>query len=195
MTTDINYVLVPIMLAALIALWPAWLLLYRVAFSSRHWWVSGLRLILVLLLTVGLGALAFHIPFWLSSGKSVGLFETLIDLLLYGVFPLVAVGLIAYAMDHFSERPLMIVLAAATCISVAGLPVAYYFLAESYRDKYDINLPDSEESETSVDSTDEPTAGDVHEAPASTSDESQSMTETEQDRIETNGSIDSVPRK
>lgn len=140
MITNINYVLIPIMLVALVALWPAWLLLYRVAFSSRRWWISAFRLLLVPLVACAFGALAFWLPFWLSSDRTVGLFVTLIDLLLYGVFPLVAVGLVAYAVDHFSERPLMIVLATASCLSIAGLPIAYFFLADEYHQKYNIQL-------------------------------------------------------
>lgn len=140
MITNLNYVLIPIMLAALLALWPAWLLVYRVTFSSRRWWISVLRLLLVPIVAAGLGGLAFLLPFWLSSGRTVGPFVTLIDLLLYGVFPLVAVGLVAYAIDHFSERPMMIIVATASCLSIAGLPIAYFFLAEEYHRKYNIQV-------------------------------------------------------
>jgi hypothetical protein len=61
-------------------------------------------------------------------------------LLLYGVFPLVAVGLVAYAIDHFSERPMMIIVATASCLSIAGLPIAYFFLEEEYHQKYHIDV-------------------------------------------------------
>jgi len=158
MITNINYVLIPVMLVALLALWPAWLLLYRVTFSSHRWWISALRLLLVPIVACGFGALAFWLPFWLSSDQTVGPLITLTDLLLYGVFPLVAVGLVAYAIDHFSERPMMIVIATASCLSIAGLPIAYFFLADEYHQKYNIQL---EEVRTAADaglsSPDDPT--------------------------------------
>lgn len=158
MITNINYVLIPIMLAALLALWPAWLLLYRVTFSSRRWWISALRLLLVPIVACGFGALAFWLPFWLSSGQKVGFFVTLIDLLLYGVFPLVAVGLVAYAIDHFSERPMMIVVATASCLSIAGLPIAYFFLADEYHQQYNIQLEEVQAADAGPATPGDPTA-------------------------------------
>jgi hypothetical protein len=120
------WVLIPLMIGGLLAFVPAWLMLHKAFFTSR--WRVATVLMCPAVICV-LAAPAFYLPFYLSKGKEVGPYDTLNDLLLFGVVPLAFIALAAYVADHFSESPTRCLISSSACIAIAVLPILYFLLA------------------------------------------------------------------
>lgn len=135
MGVDITLIL--IIFGGLLALFPGWLLFQKAYFTSR--W-RFLTVLCGLLLTALLAAGAFWFPFYLDAGKQVARYETLIDLLLYGVSSLVLVALLAYIVDFLWETPGRALLGASACFAITALPVLYYVYAPEMHQRFEIEI-------------------------------------------------------
>ena len=133
-------VLGPVILVCLLSLLPAWRLGYRSFFTAR-WPIASAVLCLVLPFLFAYPA--FYIPFYLSKDATVGPYVTLIDLLLYSVFPLGAIALLAYVIDFMAEKPTMVLIACAACTAIALLPIAYLLFADQMHTEFGITIQES----------------------------------------------------
>lgn len=133
----VDIILILTIIGGLLALFPGWLLFQKAYFISR--W-RFLTVSCGLLLTALLAAGAFWLPFYLDAGKQVARYETLIDLMVYGVSPLVLVALLGYVVDFLWETPGRALLAAAACFAIAALPILYYVYAPKMHQRFEIEI-------------------------------------------------------
>jgi MFS family permease len=133
METEIK---IGLIVVALGALWPTWLMLQRFIFR-RLGWLLGL---LVLVYTSLMVCIGVWIPFLLARGKTVTTFDLLTDFCLFGIMPIAGIALISYVLDHVSDWSHGVYLAAAGCLAVAVLPLAYYFAEDDLLKKYEIEI-------------------------------------------------------
>jgi hypothetical protein len=124
--------------AGLLAIIPGWLLATQLYFASRWPWFS---ILLVLLVTGILLALALYVPFAVDAGKQdVDSLEMLTDVLIFGAVPLGLLALVGYVLDHLQERPLMVLLASSACFAIALLPIAFFFFEDRLQAHFQITM-------------------------------------------------------
>ena len=129
-------VLVPAMAVGLIAAYPGWLMLQKVYFTAKWQIPSAL---LCLLLAGGFAYSFFHLPFWLAQGKQVQAYDMFVDMIIYAACPLGLIALIAYVLDHLSERTMRSVVCGAACLAIAALPIMYYFMANDMHARFEMS--------------------------------------------------------
>lgn len=127
MITDLEPAVFTAMALGLLTIYLGWRLSHPVFFMGRN---PIVHVIITGLLTVVFFVAAFWFPFYLSQGEQVGIYETFIDLMLFGVCPLALIALLGYVLDHVTEWPLMLLVGGAACFAMSVLPVAYYFAAD-----------------------------------------------------------------
>lgn len=128
---------IPAILIGLLALYPGWLMCQKAYFMARwRWLVVALSILLPLVFAVPM----FYLPFLLAKGKQVKDIDMFTDFVTLGICPLLLVALIAYVMDHLSERLGRSLVSGTTCIAIALLPIAYHLFGNKMFEQMGITL-------------------------------------------------------
>ncbi|MBX3422582.1 MAG: hypothetical protein KF752_13595 [Pirellulaceae bacterium] len=108
------------------------------AFSFQYGFARGIlihALSLLLLLPAGL-----LMPLWLLSGEPHQLAHLQADVLMYGISGLLGVAILCFIIDHLTEFPGMLLVAAAACFAAAIFPWIYWAGATSLHQRFSIQI-------------------------------------------------------
>ena len=140
-TGSVNIVLATVLLLTLIAVWLGYRLAHQGFFCNRS---PILALLLCIICTAAFAGGGLSLPFYLHQGNQVTEQNLVVDLMLFGLAPLIMIALVGYAMDHLMERPSMLMIGAAACFAMPVIPVGGWFRSEMLeRFQITIVAPDS----------------------------------------------------
>lgn len=132
-----DWVVISVVIGGLVAAVPGWYMCQTAYFCSRWGIVTAM---MAAVLTAAMTAGPFWLVFTLAKGKELKPYDTLNDLMLFGVAPLALIALAAYVADHFSESPVRKLIAGSACFAIAALPILYFFYAERMHTEMNIQI-------------------------------------------------------
>jgi hypothetical protein len=118
------------------------------SFHEKRWIAAAIFLVG----TAVLSLLSVHIPlFFLSESERVQHHLTT-DIMMFGSAGLILIAIIGFAIDHISERPNWLMVAAAACMSTGLFPFVYRFNQESLNQQYRIKIVEQDQPKNTLES-------------------------------------------
>ncbi len=106
------------------------------AFSFQMSYVFGM--LMCLLSTALLTMVGLMIPLLVNSGETILQSHLTADVLMYGTATLIVVAILAFIIDHVTEFPAILTVAAAACFSIAIFPWIYWSQQGQLNDRFSI---------------------------------------------------------
>lgn len=134
-------VLLVVGLVCLLAAYPAWVLSRRAFFQSEGWKrYASTFWVLVLGPAIAFGLI--FLPFVMNEGKALKIDVLVTDFILYAVLPAAALGGVGYVLNQLSasDRPVLLVIAAAACLAIVVLGPALYVYAAPLLEKFEMSI-------------------------------------------------------
>jgi hypothetical protein len=134
-------VLLVVGLACLPALYPTWMVSSRAYYQSERWKrYASVFWVLVLGPTIAFGLI--FLPFVMNEGKTIKIDVLVTDFVLYAVLPATALGGVCYVLNQLSasDRPILLVLSAAACLSIVLLGPALYWYSSPLLEKFEVSI-------------------------------------------------------
>lgn len=118
------------------------------SFHAKLWLGALVFLISTAIFTL----LSVHIPLFFLSGSDRVQYQLSIDIMMFGTAGLVLMAIIGFAVDHMSERPSWLMLAAAACMAIGLFPFWYQFNQDTLNERYQIKIVEPEKQKSTLES-------------------------------------------
>ncbi|MCR9296090.1 MAG: hypothetical protein NXI32_25520 [bacterium] len=141
MSPDIEPVVITVMVVALIAAYPGWLM-YQKAFYTSQGWFRLLTALFCLLLPPVIAGICFFIPFQVLRGSQSTAQSLFTDFVTYAILPAGVLALLGWVADFIADRdrPRRAMFGGAALFAIVLLPAAYYLYADQAADQFEIQV-------------------------------------------------------